>query len=136
MKQRKRFEDWIARHAAWRELTKWVRSSEFAFGVLETLAQKGADLAVRRDEHYLVPQIRRALGDMIKRGRKPRLPRFVHSRFEFAMLPAHGGYLKPHTDAPNILVVLVIPIIRPGVWDPRLGRRTGDMSAEGSESKL
>ena len=120
VKQRKRFEDWIARHSAWRELTMGplVRVCIRRAGNVGT---EGADLAVRRDRHYLVPQIRRALGDMIKRGGNRACPDSFTAASEFAMLPAHGGYLKPHTDAPNILVVLVIPIIRHGVWDHAWG---------------
>jgi hypothetical protein len=59
---------------------------------------------------------------LLNRVQGNRLP--LKARFEFSMLPADGGHIKPHTDAPNKLITLVIPMLRAGEWDPAHGGST------------
>jgi 2OG-Fe(II) oxygenase superfamily len=40
------------------------------------------------------------------------------------MLPADGGYIKPHTDAPNKIITLVLSMMRPGEWNDNFGGGT------------
>ena len=46
------------------------------------------------------------------------------TRFEFAMMPADGGYIAPHTDIPSKAVTLVFSMLRPGDWNPTYGGGT------------
>ncbi len=48
----------------------------------------------------------------------------LSSRFEFSMLPADGGNIKPHTDAPQKLITLVFSMVLPGEWNPTWGGGT------------
>ena len=41
----------------------------------------------------------------------------IRSRFEFSAMPAAGGGIRPHTDAPTKLVTLVVSFTRAGEWD-------------------
>ena len=41
----------------------------------------------------------------------------IRSRFEFSSMPAAGGSILPHTDAPTKLVTLVVSMIRDGEWN-------------------
>jgi hypothetical protein len=50
--------------------------------------------------------------------------RSLATRFEFSALPAHGGSIAPHTDAPNKIITLVISIAQEGEWDPAWGGGT------------
>lgn len=119
--QRDRFRGWIGQHAHWREFYDWVRDSRFVQSVFAALAARGVELGVGGQELSFYRQARQALGDVVKRRRVPRLPRFLHTRFEFAMLPGHGGYFKPHTDASNTILTLVITMVRPGEWNETWG---------------
>lgn len=121
MQQRDRFLDWVNNHHCWREFYRWIRDPAFTESVFDALAKKGVDLGINANEPSVYAQVRQAVGDVVKRRRTPRLPRFIHTRFDFAMLPGQGGYFKPHTDATNTLVTLVVTMIEPGSWNPAWG---------------
>jgi hypothetical protein len=49
----------------------------------------------------------------------------LRTRFEFSLLPADGGLLRPHTDIPSKVITLVIAMPTPGeMWDPAWGGGT------------
>ena len=48
----------------------------------------------------------------------------LSARFEFSMLPADGGSVIPHTDAPGKLITLVVSMVKEGEWNPALGGGT------------
>lgn len=69
-------------------------------------------------------------------------PTTLTSRFEFSMLPANGGLLRPHTDILTKAVTLIIPI-DDGTWQPAWGGGTdvlvpnlGVEAARGHEYEL
>jgi hypothetical protein len=105
----------------WRDFHAWIKSNAFAYGVLEMLKEHEVDLGYR-----YVPRARRfsRLVDNLVRGR--RSPRYVplKARFEFSALPADGGHVVPHTDAPTKIVTMVLSILGEGEWDPSLGGGT------------
>ncbi len=119
--QRERFRSWIEQHRCWREFHRWVHDPRFTRSVFDALAAKGVELGFLAPEPSLYRQVRQAVGDIVKRRRAPRLPRFLHTRFEFAMLPGQGGFFKPHTDATNTILTLVITMVRPGEWNDTWG---------------
>ncbi len=47
-----------------------------------------------------------------------------YPRWEFAAMPADGGFLLPHTDIARKVVTLVIPMLKPGEWDAAWGGGT------------
>ena len=58
-------------------------------------------------------------GYRIKLGTLP-----ITSRFEFSLMPANGGHILPHTDAPTKIITMVIPLIGPSGWDASWGGGT------------
>ena len=46
------------------------------------------------------------------------------TRFEFAAMPADGGYIKPHTDTVQKVITLVFSMVKPGDWNPAFGGGT------------
>ena len=46
------------------------------------------------------------------------------TRFEFAAMPADGGYIRPHTDTPQKVITLVFSMLKPGDWNPAFGGGT------------
>lgn len=119
-KTRDSYLDWIRNHAAWREMHRWIKSPDFAYSILDMLAARNVDLGIRRQRPSLYRQARRVLGDL-KRRRQPRFERSVYSRFEFSILSADGGFICPHTDAPNKIITLVCSMVPEGYWDPAIG---------------
>lgn len=48
----------------------------------------------------------------------------LKSRFEFSILPADGGFLRPHTDIPSKIITLVLAMGWPLGWDGAWGGGT------------
>ena len=118
---KKKYLDFVRSVPLWREFHTWIKSNEFSYGVIEMLKNHDIDLGYR----YL-PRARRLsrLVNNLVRGRAS--PRYVplKSRFEFSALPADGGHVVPHTDAPTKIVTMVVSVLGHGEWDPSLGGGT------------
>ena len=48
----------------------------------------------------------------------------LEARFDFSALPADGGNLPPHTDAPTKIVTMIVSILEDGEWDEAIGGGT------------
>jgi hypothetical protein len=124
-----RYHDFISRNARWQRFYRWVKSREFVAMVLDAFASQRVDLGLRNEPvhttNYFSPFTQRAIAALRRRWRR----RVGHagvlrSRFEFTMMPADGGHIKPHTDHWTKLVTLVLGMCRPGEWDPQWGGGT------------
>ncbi|HET6468620.1 MAG TPA: hypothetical protein VFG43_09610 [Geminicoccaceae bacterium] len=117
-----KYRSFVDAHPHWRELHRWIKSPEFIQGVLEALEERGVDLGLKADVSA-VKQVRKLVRGLA-RGRltlgQPRLG----ARFEFSMLPADGGSVIPHTDAPGKFITLVVSMMKEGEWDPAFGGGT------------
>lgn len=58
------------------------------------------------------------------------------TRFEFAGMPADGGYIAPHTDISSKAVTLVFSMLRPGDWNPAFGGGTDVLKPKDPHAKL
>jgi len=106
--------------APWRELHAYVKSREFLHEVIALLYERHIDLGL--GGQFLA---RRAHGlSWLERLKVLRRTHNLSARFEFSMLPADGGYIKPHTDAPAKIITLVISIMAPGEWQASFGGGT------------
>lgn len=118
---KKAYLDFVRSVPLWRDFHAWIKSDAFAYGVIEMLQQHDIDLGYR----YLPPvrRLSRSVKDLM-RGRSS--PRYVplKARFEFSALPADGGHVVPHTDAPTKIVTMIVSILRDGEWDPATGGGT------------
>lgn len=105
----------------WRDFHSWIKSDDFVGGVLDMLRQHNIDLGYRCSP--LATRWRRQLKDAIRRRRTRRdVP--LKARFDFSALPADGGHLVPHTDAPTKIVTMVLSIVGEQEWDPSFGGGT------------
>jgi hypothetical protein len=111
----------IRSNAAWRELHAWIKSDRFIPAVMEVLKALHIDLG-----HKQLSDAKRALktAKNLVRGRSRPLPPRLSTRFEFSMLPADGGYIMPHTDAPSKIVTLIVSMAGEDEWDPTFGGGT------------
>jgi hypothetical protein len=99
-------------HPRWQEFFELVKSAAFVGRIAQFLKEHHIDLKLD-DFRY-----ERSLGYR-RRGPIRRMlnTRVIRSRFEFSAMPASGGSILPHTDAPNKLVTLVVSFIQDGEWD-------------------
>ena len=118
---RKRYDDFVQGNPLWREFHQWIKSRDFVYGALDMLASHRIDLGYR----YVPPGLRLVRqAKSLLRGR--RAPGYVplEARFEFSALPADGGNLPPHTDAPTKIVTMIVSILEDGEWDEAIGGGT------------
>ncbi|MFC7052279.1 hypothetical protein ACFQI3_06205 [Hansschlegelia quercus] len=120
---REQYEKFIASHAAWREVHAFIKSDDFIFTVLDALRDHDVDLGFKRSQQSRGKRIKKAARSLM-RGRLPSVEAPLYSRFEFSALPAHGGVVTPHTDAPEKFVTIVFSMVRPGEWQDQWGGGT------------
>lgn len=115
------YHKFIQSHAPWRELHAWIKSDTFIPAVMQVLKAHHIDLG-----HKQLTDAQRALKTVknLTRGRSRPLPPRLSTRFEFSMLPANGGYIMPHTDAPSKIVTLIVSMADEGEWNPVFGGGT------------
>jgi hypothetical protein len=114
----KQYHDFVQSSPNWREFHAYIKDRSFTKGVLDMLRQHYIDLSP---------------AGPLRPGRLPirvleRLLRTrLSARFEFSMLPANGGFIKPHTDAPQKIVTLVISMLCEDEWRAGYGGGTDVM---------
>ena len=127
----RQYHDYVMPCESWREFYQWVKSESFIVEILELLCQhhinlgllasvNGKILGDNRGVKYRLKALLKSLKRSISLSSSPSLS----ARFEFSMLPAQGGHIKPHTDAPNKFITLVIPIVRENEWNVSFGGAT------------
>ena len=104
----------------WGEFYRRLKSPEFVREVLQMLCDQNIDLGLANKPisaiHALSTPRERLSGAVTKLARLRSTEASLSSRFEFSMLPAAGGHIKPHTDAPQKLITLVFSIIGENEW--------------------
>ncbi len=111
----KQYKDFIANTPIWREFYRYVKSDAFIYSIIDTIKSHGIDLGISQNKQRLSARWLKMLGN-VARGRLPMTNPSLYSRFEFSILPADGGIVMPHTDAPSKFITLVISIIGEGEW--------------------
>jgi hypothetical protein len=118
---KKAYSDFVESIPLWRDFHAWIKSDEFPYGVMEMLREHDIDLGYR----HVAParRLSRRVKNVFRRRPSPRyVP--LRARFEFSALPADGGHLVPHTDAPTKVVTMIVSILREGEWDRSFGGGT------------
>ena len=112
----------------WGEFYRRLKSPQFVREVLQLLCDQNIDLGLTNKPissvHALSTPRERLTGAMNKLARLRSTEASLSSRFEFSMLPAAGGHIKPHTDAPQKLITLVFSIISENEWRTEWGGGT------------
>lgn len=116
------YEKVIRNNPVWREFHRWLKSDEFVTGVLQALKEHHINLGY---DPSIAPMTRigKLLKDIGKGDISPRAAR-LKARFEFSMLPADGGHIKPHTDSSTKIITLVVSMLGKNEWNPDFGGGT------------
>ena len=127
---RAQYIDFLKRSKVWRELYEFVKNPRFVEHVVEVLEGNEIDLGLR-DRHasriHVFSSSKDRLGALLaKIGRRNGKPP-ISTRFEFSMMPAAGGFIKPHTDAPQKLITLVVSMINCDEWNDSWGGGTATL---------
>lgn len=106
--------------APWRRLHEYVKSRDFLYHTIGMLFRERIDLGL--GGHYLAGGTQ---GSRLLDGLKVRIKtRHLSARFEYSMLPAADGSIKPHTDSPQKIITLVVSMLRSGEWPESFGGGT------------
>jgi hypothetical protein len=117
------YREFIRSDPMWRELHAWIKSQDFIATVMEALRLRHVDLGFGEPAPFRKRFLRMLRGKG-SQGRSKIGTDRLRSRFEFSMLPAAGGHVRPHTDVPSKIITLVISMVRRGEWDPAYGGGT------------
>src|SRR5215212_3715398 len=118
------YHEYVSSSGPWREFHRWLKREEFPYEVLSMLRERRIDLGIRKPEGNGAKAKAPALLGRLRGGARPAATSGHSARFEFSMLPADGGFIKPHTDSPQKIVTLVIAILNDGEWHPSFGGGT------------
>ncbi|POF28632.1 2OG-Fe(II) oxygenase [Roseibium marinum] len=113
------YDKFLSQTPVWKSFYDHVKSPGFVENVLSMLAANNIDLGLRR-LRVLSGRASHRASFMSRVRRQTEL----HARFEFSMMPADGGQIVPHTDAPNKLVTLVLSMMEPDEWNNDWGGGT------------
>jgi hypothetical protein len=123
------FRRFVHGHEVWEDVYRELRSRAFRRHILEVLGEAGIELALLPPRRGLRTRLS-VLRDAVRRRYvPPRRPR-LRGTMDFAMMPAAGGHIVPHTDAPEKLVTLVFSMVRPGEWRTEWGGGTDMLRAK------
>ena len=115
-----KYHEYVRTTPVWNEFHRWIKREDFPGEILDMLRRHKIDLEVPN-----LPATNG--GSRLKRllfGEPGAPPPVLSARFEFSMLPAHGGYIRPHTDSPQKIITLVVAMLNKGEWDPAFGGGT------------
>lgn len=108
----------------WQEFHDWIKREEFPGEILSMLCENKIDLEVQRFSANGGAVSRANVLERLRLRQPPRPRSNLSARFEFSMLPAAGGFIKPHTDSPQKIITLVIGMLSKDEWNPAFGGGT------------
>ncbi len=109
----------LRQNATWGKFHGYIKSNDFIERTLSMLKSNFIDLGLKRYRIVSKRWGRRANPISTLFGISE-----LSARFEFSMMNAHGGNIRPHTDARRKLITLVFSMCQPGEWDPSWGGST------------
>lgn len=115
-----RYHRFIRETSVYRDFYNYIKSPNFVHDVLNCFEQNFIELRLSgaKITSTTLP-LSGPMFDKFERVlRRWRRDKGLRARFEFSALPANGGNIRPHTDAPSKLITLVISILKEGDWDP------------------
>lgn len=124
------FSKFIETNSKWSMFSKFVTSRNFIIQIVEVLKLHGIDLGIEivrggSSIESLRLKIDQSLGRLTAANRVVTLgSRPLSTRWEISFIPADGGFLLPHTDAPRKIVTLVVPMTEKNSWNSSWGGGT------------
>jgi hypothetical protein len=125
------FDSFLKSSLVWQNFAAYIESDLAIRDILKVLDQLGIDLGFNETKNMawqekilnscnrFLGRISAAMSNRLVMGTSP-----ITSKWEFSMLPANGGFLKPHTDAPTKILTLVFPIVDKDEWSVNWGGGT------------
>ena len=116
------YHEYVRTTPVWNEFHYWIKREEFPGEILAMLREHKIDLEVPSRT-----AANGSGGSRLKRlvfGDPGSPPPVLSARFEFSMLPAQGGFIRPHTDSPQKIITLVVAMLGKGEWNPAFGGGT------------
>lgn len=118
-----KYHEFVESHARWRALYDWIKRPEFPFEIFETLSKHNIELGMPHAPANSPGRLR-GVYSALRQGGSAFSSSRLNTRFEFSMLPADGGCIKPHTDHPQKIVTLVVAILQRAEWNDAYGGGT------------
>lgn len=116
-----KYHEYVRTTAPWNEFHRWLKREEFPGEIVEMLRHHKIDLEIptRATNGAGSSRLKRLVF-----GNPEEPPPVLSARFEFSMLPANGGFIKPHTDSPQKIITLVVAMLDEGEWNRTFGGGT------------
>jgi hypothetical protein len=120
------YHQFVRETPVYRDFYKYIKSPDFIHDVLNCFEQNYIQLGLSESKitSSTLPLRGRRFEKAEKALRRLRLKKGLRARFEFSALPARGGNIRPHTDAPSKIITLVLSILKEGEWNPGWGGGT------------
>jgi hypothetical protein len=115
----KEYKAFVRGTPVWARFDQWIRSDAFVETLIGRLQSNHIDLGYRPGISWRRQTIKNM--NAIVRGRPSNRGARLAASWEFQMMPASGGFLLPHTDAPSKIVTMTLSMLRPGEWDTSWG---------------
>jgi hypothetical protein len=114
----------------WRTFHREIKSTEFVRSVLRLLARQHIELGISEGVEVNSQKRRWFASTNWAQKVLQKDVQALKTRFEFSMLPADGGHIKPHTDSPGKIITLVLSMVRAGEWEASWGGGTTVLRAK------
>jgi hypothetical protein len=113
------YQKFVRTASIWSRFDRWITSPEFIDTIMVSLNDRHLDLGYRPG----ISRRKQAIKNLkaLLRGRPSNRGMRLAGSWEFQMIPADGGYLLPHTDAPSKIVTMTLSMVREGEWDTACG---------------
>ncbi|HKP47723.1 MAG TPA: 2OG-Fe(II) oxygenase [Pyrinomonadaceae bacterium] len=117
------YHEFVQSHPRWKALYEWIKRPQFPYEVFATLSEHNIEMGIAATPASEPGRLRGVYRALRQGASVVSLPR-LNSRFEFSMLPADGGCIKPHTDNPQKIVTLVVGMLHNEEWNDAYGGGT------------
>jgi hypothetical protein len=117
---RKNYFKYIKQNKIWNKFFKIIKSKNFIQEIIDLLYENNINLGLKNSKQISLESknFLKNLKNTIKKKF------FFKSKFEFSMMSGEGGYILPHTDAPEKIITIVIPMINENEWKKEWGGGT------------
>jgi hypothetical protein len=117
---KKNFFAYINKKKLWSDFFKIVKSKKFLQEIIDMLYESNINLGLKNSKQINLESknFLKNLKNILKKNF------FLKSKFEFSMMSGNGGYILPHTDAPEKIITIVIPILNENEWKKEWGGGT------------
>jgi hypothetical protein len=114
----RQYREYVKAHPVWKDFHRYIKDRAFIRQMLDFLKQHHVELDVFWKNRRLKAFLNSLVGRTVPSGD------VLSARFEFSMMPAKGGCIRPHTDASQKIITLVVSMMAPGEWNPAWGGGT------------